>query len=163
MLPEKYIYIYIIGNGQPRKPALCQLYRHTFVPYSGFHRLCVGRTLLKMHFETTMTKLWYFERLRLNVKTLASFDHNTVEVNHFSVLRSARDSTVAVDHLPHLSTPARTPSHTGSGATTFFKDGRPISWSWGITALLQKKNNLERYINGWRRGVVVSGVRHERS
>ena len=23
------------GNGQPREPALCQLYRHTFVPYSG--------------------------------------------------------------------------------------------------------------------------------
>jgi len=22
-----------IGNGQPREPALCQLYRHTFVPY----------------------------------------------------------------------------------------------------------------------------------
>ena len=27
------IYLYfIIENGQPRKPALCQLYRHTFVP-----------------------------------------------------------------------------------------------------------------------------------
>ena len=24
---------YSIGNGQPRKPALCQLYRHTIVPY----------------------------------------------------------------------------------------------------------------------------------
>jgi len=23
------------GNGQPREPALCQLYRHTFVPSSG--------------------------------------------------------------------------------------------------------------------------------
>jgi len=28
-----YLY-YGIGNGQPREPALCQLYRHTFVPYS---------------------------------------------------------------------------------------------------------------------------------
>ena len=27
-----YLY-YIIGNGQPREPAQCQLYRHTFVPY----------------------------------------------------------------------------------------------------------------------------------
>jgi len=28
------IYLYVsIGNGQPREPALCQLYRHTFVPY----------------------------------------------------------------------------------------------------------------------------------
>ena len=28
------IYLYFsIGNGQPRQPALCQLYRHTFVPY----------------------------------------------------------------------------------------------------------------------------------
>ena len=29
------IYLYSsIGNGQPREPALCELYRHTFVPYS---------------------------------------------------------------------------------------------------------------------------------
>jgi len=29
------IYLYFsIGNGQPREPALCQLYRHTFVPYT---------------------------------------------------------------------------------------------------------------------------------
>jgi len=28
------IYLYFsIGNGQPREPALCQLYRHTFVSY----------------------------------------------------------------------------------------------------------------------------------
>jgi len=32
ILFEKYIHI-IIGNGQPREPALCQLYRHTFAPY----------------------------------------------------------------------------------------------------------------------------------
>ena len=32
------IYLYfIIGNGQPREPALCQLYRHTFVPYGEGH------------------------------------------------------------------------------------------------------------------------------
>jgi len=24
------------GNGQPREPALCQLYRRTFVPYTGW-------------------------------------------------------------------------------------------------------------------------------
>jgi len=30
----KKIYLYVsIGNGKPREPALCQLYRHTFVPY----------------------------------------------------------------------------------------------------------------------------------
>ena len=28
------MYLYFsIGNGQPSEPALCQLYRHTFVPY----------------------------------------------------------------------------------------------------------------------------------
>ena len=32
------IYLYFsIGNGQPREPALCQLYRHTFVPYTRLH------------------------------------------------------------------------------------------------------------------------------
>ena len=31
------MYLYFsIGNGQPREPALCQLYRHTFVPYESF-------------------------------------------------------------------------------------------------------------------------------
>ena len=31
-----YVFLYFnIGNGQPREPALCQLYRHTFVPYKG--------------------------------------------------------------------------------------------------------------------------------
>ena len=44
------IYLYFsIGNGQPREPALCQLYRHTFVPYSNaWHsvteRMILGRT-----------------------------------------------------------------------------------------------------------------------
>jgi len=31
-----YLY-FIIGDGQPRKPALYQLYRHTFVPYGTVH------------------------------------------------------------------------------------------------------------------------------
>jgi len=30
---EAYLY-FSVGNGQPRGPALCQLYRHIFVPYS---------------------------------------------------------------------------------------------------------------------------------
>ena len=30
---SKNILIFSIGSGQPREPALCQLYRHTFVPY----------------------------------------------------------------------------------------------------------------------------------
>jgi len=39
LLPYYYviwkIYLYFsIGSGQPREPALCQLYRHTFVPYT---------------------------------------------------------------------------------------------------------------------------------
>jgi len=29
---KKHLY-FRLGNDQPRKPALCQLYRHTFVPY----------------------------------------------------------------------------------------------------------------------------------
>jgi len=29
---QKYLY-FSNGNGQPRGPALCQLYRHTFFPY----------------------------------------------------------------------------------------------------------------------------------
>ena len=33
-ISKMYLYMYFsIGNGQPREPALCQLYRHTFVPY----------------------------------------------------------------------------------------------------------------------------------
>jgi len=32
---KMYLY-FSIGNGQPREPSLCQLYRHTFVPYNLF-------------------------------------------------------------------------------------------------------------------------------
>jgi len=31
LFEEIYLY-FSFGNGQPREPALCQLYRHTFVP-----------------------------------------------------------------------------------------------------------------------------------
>ena len=30
----KRVCVCLCGNGQPREPALCQLYRRTFVPYS---------------------------------------------------------------------------------------------------------------------------------
>jgi len=37
------IYLYFrIRNGQPREPALCQLYRHTFIPCTGGERLYIG-------------------------------------------------------------------------------------------------------------------------
>jgi len=37
------VYLYIsIGNGQPREPALCQLYRHTFVPYTALTKYRYG-------------------------------------------------------------------------------------------------------------------------
>ena len=32
LFEKKYLY-FSMGNGQPREPALCQLYRHIFVPY----------------------------------------------------------------------------------------------------------------------------------
>ena len=35
------------GNGQPREPALCQLYRHTFVPYT---KLLLTNTVMQ-HFD----------------------------------------------------------------------------------------------------------------
>ena len=34
MLFEKIYLYFSIGNGQPREPALSQLYRHIFVPYA---------------------------------------------------------------------------------------------------------------------------------
>ena len=36
-------YYFSIGTGQPREPALCQLYRHTFVPYKRFEATSRGR------------------------------------------------------------------------------------------------------------------------
>jgi len=37
ILFEKYIYVFFtVGNGQSRELALCQLYRHTFVPYNTY-------------------------------------------------------------------------------------------------------------------------------
>jgi len=34
-----------IGNGQPSEPALCQLYRHSFVPYT--EENCIGRRTVR--------------------------------------------------------------------------------------------------------------------
>ena len=43
ILFEKYIHLYLsVGNGQPWEPALCQLYRHTFVPYYYHSLSCVA-------------------------------------------------------------------------------------------------------------------------
>jgi len=36
ILSEKICLYFSIGNGQPREPALCQLYRRTFVPYGTY-------------------------------------------------------------------------------------------------------------------------------
>ena len=36
ILFPKNMFIFSIGNGQPREPVLCQLYRHTFVPYRDY-------------------------------------------------------------------------------------------------------------------------------
>jgi len=45
-LVEKIYLYFSIGNGQPREPALCQLYRHTFVPClytrATLHAACVA-------------------------------------------------------------------------------------------------------------------------
>ena len=38
ILREKIYLYYSVGFGQPREPALCQLFRHTFVPYWFWHR-----------------------------------------------------------------------------------------------------------------------------
>ena len=46
MLFEKCIHIFSTENAQPTEPALCQLYRHTFVPYSNaFQARAVSRSL----------------------------------------------------------------------------------------------------------------------
>ena len=45
ILFEKYILYFSIGNGQPRESALCQLYRHTFVPYGKMVLSLVGSVL----------------------------------------------------------------------------------------------------------------------
>jgi len=43
ILFEKYIYILPFEiNDQPREPALCQLYRHTFVPHMFSARDCLS-------------------------------------------------------------------------------------------------------------------------
>jgi len=41
ILFQKYILYFNIGNGQPGAPALCQLYRHTFVPNVAYKLRCL--------------------------------------------------------------------------------------------------------------------------
>ena len=45
--------VFSIGNGQPREPALCQLYRHTFVPYCIFYAIF----LVLLHLNTSILSL----------------------------------------------------------------------------------------------------------
>jgi len=53
------MYLYFsTGNGQPREPALCQLYRHTFVPYSA-----IWLSLSATWFETTIFWLAYSQQV----------------------------------------------------------------------------------------------------
>jgi len=73
------IHIISIGNGRPREPALCQLYRHTFVPYSSGNntgnksplrglRLPIGPMLL-----STLTSLQSFTAvLRKHFRSVSS-------------------------------------------------------------------------------------------
>jgi len=53
----KNIYLYFsTGNGQPREPALCHLYRHTFVPYKspdGILRALAVQLTVQRHVAST--------------------------------------------------------------------------------------------------------------
>ena len=53
------IYLYFsIRNGQPREPAQCQLYRHTFIPYWDF-----------FSFQSNHWVLWWLKGLDLGIIT----------------------------------------------------------------------------------------------
>ena len=54
------IYLYFsIGNGQPREPALCQLYRHTFVPYGPTEASCFWLLTVPRVCTYTYEPVWY--------------------------------------------------------------------------------------------------------
>ena len=64
ILFEKYVYS-SIGNGQPREPALCQLYRHTFVPDDHTTILIVAvETSCVAEIWNNFVFLWKIDRIR---------------------------------------------------------------------------------------------------
>ena len=68
------IYLYFsIGNGQPREPALCRLYRHTFVPY--IHRYAAVYLLGDL--TATLLPVGYHKLLSTSIDT--SLDRCSVE------------------------------------------------------------------------------------
>jgi len=63
ILFEKIYLYFSIGNGQLREPALCQLYRHTFVPCTN-NRVCIStctilsrRSLDTLHYAKVISLL----------------------------------------------------------------------------------------------------------
>ena len=55
------IYLYVCyRNGQPREPALCHLYRHTFLPCRSRYRLKTQRTMchMRVHIVATWRIQW---------------------------------------------------------------------------------------------------------
>jgi len=62
------IYLYFdIGNGQPREPALCHLYRHTFVPYLAASLCGAWRFVQSTRTELNWTELIKSTQLHCNM------------------------------------------------------------------------------------------------
>ena len=102
------IYLYFnIENGQPRKPALCQLYRHTFVPYwdsfwllSAFSTQCLPKKHGHFNDNSRPTSLWNtVSKSELPQFVCAFVRHDTSSIaSAVSVVQLSPLSTVVLQH-----------------------------------------------------------------
>jgi len=58
---ELYLH-FSIGNGPPVEPALCQLYRHTFVPYTSYNHSVIKGANLKWSALSLLDDHWQIRR-----------------------------------------------------------------------------------------------------
>jgi len=87
---KTYLY-FSIGNGQPREPALCQLYRHTFVPYAS---LKTGTVLVPWAGQWPLPMLKYKYIFPIKYKE-AILSNSTRKLLRFEIVRQKSKSISA--------------------------------------------------------------------
>ena len=117
---KMYLYQFSIGNGQPREQALCQLYRHTFVPCSPPPFLISRKNSKGSPYSITE------RRVSELIPVLGS--QPVGDVSH-----------KAGGRLPLLSArPAVTPATLKRAATSFVACWTEAQWVWTISRSFDK-------------------------
>ena len=91
-------YFFCTGNGQPREPALCQLYRHTFVRCSYRHMSTVGGSRLR---SSEPPNTWSVPRRARARSVLRRRSRSTVSEENRRCVQSSSTGSYSTKHRSH--------------------------------------------------------------